>query len=64
MTLHIYIAKQMCLPSINFLHILVSEIQPRQDYYSCFLLVQPTHLPTRLDAMGEINICTAFEGVG
>ena len=32
MTLHTYNSQPMCLPSINFLHIKVSEIQPRQEF--------------------------------
>ena len=32
MTLHTYIPQPMPLPKINFLHIKVSEIQPRQEF--------------------------------
>ena len=32
MTLHTYTSKPMSLPSINFLHLTVSKIQPGQDF--------------------------------
>ena len=32
MTLQIYTPQSMCLPSINFLHLTVSEIQPGQTF--------------------------------
>ena len=32
MTLHTYTPQPMSLPSINFLHLTVSEIQPGQDF--------------------------------
>ena len=33
MTLHTYTPQPMSLPSMNFLHLTVSEIQPRQTIY-------------------------------
>ena len=35
MTLHTYTTQPMSLPSINFLHLMVSEIQPRQTFSRC-----------------------------
>ena len=32
MTLHAYIPQQISLPSINFLHLTVSKIYPKQDF--------------------------------
>ena len=32
MTLHTFTPKPMSLPSINFLHLIVSEILPREDF--------------------------------
>ena len=32
MTLHIYTPKPISVSTINFLHLKVSEIQPRQDF--------------------------------
>ena len=40
----------MSLPSINFLHLTVSEIQPGQTF------------PAHPDTMGENNILTALKG--
>ena len=56
MTLHIYTCQPMSLPSINFLHLMVSEIQPGQTF-SC-------RLPTHPDTMGENNTLTALKGCG
>ena len=47
----------MSLPSINFLHLSVSEIQPGQF----FPAARPTTHP---DTMGEINTPTALKGCG
>ena len=44
----------MSLPSINFLHLTVSEIQPGQTFSR----------PTRPDSMGENNTPTALKGCG
>ena len=52
MMLHTYIPQPISLPSINFLHIMVSEIQPGQTFSCC--------LPTHPDAMGENNTCSAL----
>ena len=46
----------MSLPSINSLHLTVSEIQPRQTF--------SRHPPAHLDAMGENNTPTALKGCG
>ena len=46
----------MSLPSINFLHLTVSEIQPRQNFSLC--------PPANSDTMGENNTPTALMGCG
>ena len=46
----------MSLPSINFLHLTVSEIQPGQTFSRC--------PPTHPDTMGENNTPTALKGCG
>ena len=48
----------MSLPSFNFLHLMVSEIQPRQVFFSS-LACTPI-----LDAMGENNTPIALKGYG
>ena len=48
--------KPMSLPSINFLHLTVSEIQPGQTFSH--------HLPAHLDIMGENNTLTVLKGCG
>ena len=50
----------MSLPSINFLHPTVSEIQPGQT----FSHRPPTHPPAHPDTMGENNTSTALKGCG
>ena len=47
----------MSLPSINFLHLTVSETQPGQTF-----LATCHHPPTHPDTMGENNTPTAFKG--
>ena len=44
----------------NFLHLTVSEIQPRQN----FPATRHNCLPTHLDTMGENNTPTALKGCG
>ena len=56
MTLHTYTPQPMSIPSINFLHLTVSEIQPGQT-----ISRRP---PTRPDTMGENNTPTALKGCG
>ena len=46
----------MSLPRINFLHLIVSEIQPGQTFSH--------RLPAHLDTMGENNTLTALKGCG
>ena len=60
MTLHTYTPQPMSLPSMNFLHLTVSEIQPRQTI--SHLPLSPAHLPARPDTMGENNTPTALKG--
>ena len=50
----------MSLPSINFLHLTVSEIQPGQTISRR----PPTRLPAHPDTMGENNTPTALKGCG
>ena len=45
MTLATYKPKTMPLPSINFLHLTVSEIEPKQDVQTAHLHPQPMSLP-------------------
>ena len=47
----------MSLPSINFLHLMVSEIQPGQTFPAA-------HPPAHPDTMGENNTLTALKGCG
>ena len=47
----------MSLPSINFLHLTVSEIQPRQTFSHC-------NPPAHPHTMGENNTPTALKGCG
>ena len=54
MALHTYTPQPMSLPSINFLHLTVSEIQPGQTFPP----------PAHLDNMGENNNPTALKGCG
>ena len=56
MTLHTYNPQQMSLPSMNFLHLTVSEIQPGQT-----ISRRP---PSHPDTMGENNTPTALKGCG
>ena len=57
----------MSLPSINLLHLTVSEIQPGQDfigqghYGKVFPAARPTAHP---DTMGENSTPTALKGCG
>ena len=60
MTLHTYSPQPMSLPSMNFLHLTVSEIQPGQTI-SRHPPVRPTAHP---DTMGENNTPTALKGCG
>ena len=46
----------MSLPSINFLHLTVSEIQPGETF--------SPHPPAHPDSMGENNTPTALKGCG
>ena len=50
----------MSLPSINFLHLTVSEIQPGQT----FSRRPDARLPAHPDTMGENNTPTALKGCG
>ena len=56
MTLHTYTSWPMSLPSINFLHLTVSEIHPGQTF--------SRSPPTHPDTMGENNTPTALKGCG
>ena len=56
MTLHTYTPQPMSLPSMNFLHFMVSEIQPGQT-----ISRRP---PAHPDTMGENNTPTALKGCG
>ena len=58
MTLHTYTPQPMSLPSMNFLHLTVSEIQPGQTISRH----PPAHPPTHPDTMGENNTPTALKG--
>ena len=58
MTSHTFTPLPMSLPSINFLHLMVSEIQPGQTFSRC----PPTHSPAHPDTMGESNTPTALKG--
>ena len=60
MKLHTYTPQPMPLPSINFLHLTVSEIQPEQTFSG----LPPTRPPAHLDTMGENNTPTALKGCG
>ena len=60
MTLHTYIPQPMSLPSMNFLHLTVSEIQSGQTISRR----PPTHLPAHPDTMGENNTPRALKGCG
>ena len=53
--LHTYTPQAMSLPSMNFLHLTVSEIQPGQTIFPP---------PARPDTMGENNTPTALKGCG
>ena len=50
----------MSLPSINFLHLTVSEIQPGHTFSRCL----PDSPPAHSDTMGENNTQTALKGCG
>ena len=56
MTLHTYTSLPMSPPCINFLHLTVSEIQPRQTF--------SRRPPAHPDTMGENNTPTALKGCG
>ena len=56
MMLHTYTPQPMSLPSMNFLHLTVSEIQPGQT-----ISRRP---PAHPDTMGENNTPTALMGCG
>ena len=56
MTLHTYTPQPMSLPSMNFLHLTVFEIQPGQT-----ISRRP---PAHPDTMGENNTPTALKGCG
>ena len=56
MTLHTYIPQPMSLPSINILHLTVSEIHPGQTF--------SRRPPTHPDTMGENNTQTGLKGCG
>ena len=56
MMLHTYKPLPMSLPSINFLHLMVSEIQPGQT-----ISRRP---PAHPDTIGENNTPTALRGCG
>ena len=56
MTLHTYTPQPMSLPSMNFLHLTVSEIQP--------VLFPAARPPAHPDTMGENNTPTALKGCG
>ena len=60
MTLHTYTPQPMSLPSMNFLHLTVSEIQPGQTISRR----PPDHLPVHPDTMGENNTPIALKGCG
>ena len=60
MTLHTYTPQPMSLPSMNFLHLTVSEIQPGQTISHR----PPDRLPAHPDTMGENNTPTALKGCG
>ena len=53
MTLHTYTSQPMSLPSINFLQLMVSEIQPGQTF--------SRRPPAHPDTMGENNIPTKYQ---
>ena len=57
MTLHTYTPQPMSLPSINFLHLIVSEKQPGQTFPF-------DRLPAHPDTMGENDTLTAIKGCG
>ena len=54
----------MSLPSINFLHLTVSEIQPRQTISRRPPTHPPSRPPAHPDTMGENNTPTALKGCG
>ena len=56
MTVHTYTPQPMSLPSMNFLHLTVSEIQPEQTI--------SRRLTAHPDTMGENNTLTALKGSG
>ena len=60
MTMHTYNPQPMSLPSINFLHLTVSEIQAGQTFPAAR---PPDRLPTHPDTMGENNTPTDLEGL-
>ena len=53
---HLHLLTNVSLPSINFLHLTVSEIQLRQTFSH--------HLSAHPDTMGENNTPTALKGCG
>ena len=54
----------MSLPSINFLHLTVSEIQPGQTFSRRPPSHPPARTPAHPDTMGENNTPTALQGCG
>ena len=54
----------MSLPSINFLHLTVSEIQPGQTISRRTPTHWPRRPPAHPDTMGENNTPTALKGCG
>ena len=54
----------MSLPSINSLHLTVSEIQPGQTFFHSLPACLSERRPTHPDIMGENNTPTAHKGCG
>ena len=52
----------MSLPSFNFLHLTVSEIQPGQTFSHCPSDRLNARSPTHPDTMGENKAPTALKG--
>ena len=64
MTLHTYTPQPMSLPSMNFLHLTVTEIQPGQTISRRPTDRPPSRPPAHPDTMGENNTPTALKGCG
>ena len=63
MTLHSYTPQPMSLPSINFLHFMLSEIQPRQTFsrrpLACLTARPPIWTPWMIQHIpGQNKFCT------